>query len=242
MLYRDGRLIVISAMPKSGSTFLSRAVSAASGYSHSFLAYAYGNGEQELYLPSVIDAYGRGTVTQQHFRANPHNLEILETYGIRPIVLTRNVFDALVSARDHLVKENLDNLPGLQAPRNFRALAPERQLDFVIDLFAPWYLSFYVSWFRAEAAGVPFLWMTYEDAIVDWPGAVGRVLEFGGRPASPEDVTRAVAGMASAPLQHTRLNHGTAGRGAFLLSAAQRERILRMTRYYTTVDFSRITG
>lgn len=240
-LHRDGRLIVISAMPKSGSTFLSRAVASASGYAHSFLAYAYGNAEQELYLPAVIDAYGRGTVTQQHFKANQHNLEILNAFRIRPVVLTRNVFDALVSARDHLVQENLANLPGVHVSREFRDLEPERQLDFVIDLFAPWYVAFFVSWHHAEGAGVPFLWMTYEEAVADWPGAVSRVLEFGGRSRPAEDVAGAVAALTGAPRERTRLNHGTVGRGVSLLSLAQRERVLRLTRHYSAVDFSRIT-
>ena len=233
-------MIVISAMPKSGSTFLARAVAEATGYQHTYLAYAYGNGEQELYLPNVIDAYGRGTVTQQHFKANQHNLEILKDYAIRPVVLIRNIFDALVSVRDHLAQERLDNLPGVHVGTEFRELEPAQQIDFVTDMVAPWYVAYFVSWHAADAAGVPFLWLSYEDAAADWPGAVARVLAHGGLSRPAPDIARAVDVTAQKPRQHIRLNRGVAGRGESTLSACQRERVMRLARHYPSVDFSRI--
>ena len=81
------------------------------GYAHSYLAFAYKNVEQELYLPRIVDNYGKGVVVHQHFKANEPNLDLLMEFSIQPIVLVRNVFDVLVSLRDHLNKYALDNIP-----------------------------------------------------------------------------------------------------------------------------------
>ncbi len=238
-LSRDGRMIVVSSMPKSGSTFLTRSIAAVTGYEHSYLACSYGNVDQEIYLPKVIDAYGRGTVTQQHFKANDHNLELLKFYGIRPVVLVRNLFDVLVSVRDHLVNENLHNLPGAHVPDRLLDLSVERQIDFIVDLIAPWYIGYIASWARAEANGFPFLWMSYEDAVADWPGAVSQVLSFYGITRPRDAVVSAVESVRQGPQKKNRFNRGIVGRGSTILSSRQRERVIRLTEYYCC-DFSRI--
>lgn len=239
ILHAGNRMIVISAMPKSGSTFLTRSIAATTGYRHSYLACSYGNVDQELYLPKIIDAYGRGTVTQQHFKANEHNLELLQFYGITPVVLVRNIFDVLVSARDHLVHENLHNLPGIHVGADFLEFDHERQMDFVVDFIAPWHIGYFASWCQAEANGFRFQWMSYEESVVDWPRAVSRVLEFYGVPRTQEEITQAVEMLTKAPREKTRINQGVAGRGYTHLSAAQRDRVVQLTEYYNC-DFSRI--
>ena len=239
--YRDGRYIMISSMPKSGSSFLTRALAAATGYRHSYLAYEYGNLEQELYLPKVVDAYGVGTVTQQHFKANQANLSLMKTFGIRPIVLVRNLFDIIVSLRDHLMNENMSNLPGLEVDPNFRQQELSRQIDFVVDLCVPWYLGYYVSWCQAEAASaIDFHWLQYEQAIRDWPSCVRRVLTFCSLSTAAERAEQSVQQALSMNRSEIRLNRGISGRGAVTLSQAQRERVRQLARYYPTTDFSRI--
>jgi hypothetical protein len=56
-------------MPKSGSTFTRRVLSEATGYEYVDLSYAYERTEQDLYLPKVIDAYGRSGVRGSSSRA-----------------------------------------------------------------------------------------------------------------------------------------------------------------------------
>jgi len=238
--YRDARMIVISAMPKSGSSFLAQALEEIMGYKHGYFAGAFSNIEQELYLPRLIDAYGVGTVTQQHFKANSTNLEILRRYGIRPVVLVRNIFDALVSARDHLVQESRDNFPAVYATQDFATFDLERQMDFVIDMIAPWYVTYYVSWLKAEQGGCPFLWISYEEAIRDWHGTIARVLDYYGIVKSADDIDRALASMQRKPRRKTRLNQGVIGRGKMTLNENQRRRVLQLTRHYPSMDFSRV--
>lgn len=238
-MYSDSRMIVLSSMPKSGSTFLARSLVDVTGYRDISLACAWGNVEEELYLPKVIDAYGRGTVAKQHFRANSHNIEVLETYRIRPVVLVRNVFDAFVSVRDHFEHESLHNLPGLYVDDRLLELDFERQMDFIIDIMGPWYIGYFVSWCKAEASGVPFLWMSYEDAIADWPSAVSRVLEYYGVHRPLSEIIAATDTLTHGPRRESRLNQGIVGRGNRMLSPSQRKKLVQLTRYYDC-DFSRI--
>jgi len=112
MRYGDCRSVFVAAMPKSGSSFLARALCEATTYRHSYCDFSYANIEQELYLPRLVDIYGKGTVVQQHVLANEPNLLLFKEFGIRPIVLVRNLFDLVISVRDHLLTERLDGLPG----------------------------------------------------------------------------------------------------------------------------------
>lgn len=236
-----GKYIVLSSMPKSGSTFMAKALATLTGYEHTYFAFVYGNVEQELYLPKVVDAFGSGTVVQQHFKANPGNLQILNSYGIRPMVLVRSLPDLMVSARDHLLKENLNNLPGLQVHPEFPAFSPERQLDFVVDMFAPWYIGYFVSWTRAHLEQkVPVHWIRYETISRDWPGGILEAAKYLGLECTAEDVSRALATVEAAPASSRRLNVGVAGRGKQQLSEPQIERLRTLAGYYPGVDFSPI--
>jgi hypothetical protein len=60
----------VTAMPKSASTFLHRALLDLTGFGTAYFASTYGNIEQELYRPRLIDSYDVATVMQQHVRAS----------------------------------------------------------------------------------------------------------------------------------------------------------------------------
>ena len=211
------------------------------GYEHSYFAFAYYNIEQELYLPRLIDAYGRGTVTQQHFRANPPNLEILRQFGIRPVVLVRNIFDVIVSMRDHLLRERLDNLPSVYAPIQFAEFDDEKQIDYLITYVAPWLITFYVSWHNAFVTReYDFCWLSYEDMIRNWPTAIANILKFYNQQKTSAEIEIVLHRMSKTSGSSTRFNQGVSGRGHQLMSLAQKERIQDMTQAYSDVDFAKI--
>jgi Sulfotransferase domain len=240
-VFSDGKYLVLAAMPKSGSTFLSHTLCALTGYRHYYLACAYDNIEQEIYLPRVIDGFGSGRVVQQHFKANGPNLEVLNRFDIKPIVVVRNIFDLAASIRDHLVTERLDNLPAVYPPGDFLTFSPSRQLDFVIDMIVPWYITYYVSWRQAEKKKqIEFLWVVYEELVADWSAGIRRILDFLGMQKPDAAIARAIQTTRAEPKERTRLNVGVPGRASALLSDSQRERIVRLTQYYPNVDFNRI--
>jgi hypothetical protein len=232
----DIRCLVIAAMPKTGSTFLSHIMCKLLGYQHSYFASAYYNIEQELYQPRIVDAYGRGTVVQQHIRANAPNLELFRRYGLRPTVLVRNLFDVLASLRDHLNRERLDNIPSLYVPAGYREMSPERQFDFLVSFYAPWLLSFYASWVEAERhQQLEFMWLRYEDCLPDYATAVRAMVDFHRLGATPQDIEAALRDPGDQATR--RFNKGVAGRGLALLTPTQLRTIEDMARCYGTVDF-----
>jgi hypothetical protein len=239
-LFRKGAYIFLACMPKSGSTFLARAIEDVTGFPHTRLCYAHERNEQELYLPKLVDTYTKSIVTQQHIKATGPNLNLFVRFGIRPVIVTRNLFDVIVSIRDYLCNEGVFGFPSLYATDHFLTIPEEEQFDFLITFAAPWYFNFYASWYDAAHDGqIDTLWLTYEELTADWVDGIERVLAFYGQQSSHDEVVAAVRRMQGDP-EKSRLNKGVAGRGMELLSAAQRDRLATMAAFYPWVDFGPI--
>jgi hypothetical protein len=240
LLRGRGEFIFVSAMPKSGSTFLSRTIAQITGFNYEPMISGFERNEQELYLPKLVDNYNRPTVTQQHTKATGPNLDLFNRFGIRPVILVRNIFDVVLSIRDYLLKEGVAHFPSLYATEHFTTLSRDEQYDFIITFAIPWYFNFYVSWFDATRdKRIEALWLTYENLIEDWVAGISAVLEFYDIEHSEADVRSSVEMMQRRPAD-TRMNKGVAGRGETGLSAAQKDRIITMKQYYPWVDFSRM--
>src|SRR5262249_44452981 len=88
-----GNHIFIACVPKSASTFLKNLLVNVTGYRDLFTVYAAGQNEHEVYLPTLRESAHLDTVTQQHCRASDANIHLMQAFGIRPVVLVRNIFD-----------------------------------------------------------------------------------------------------------------------------------------------------
>ena len=231
---RRGHCLFMTGIPKSGSTFLVTALAEATGFLPFFLGFHHLN-EQDLYLPKLIDSYSMNVVSHHHTRATKPNLELMREFRIRPVILTRDIFDALVSLRDHLENESRAT-PVIAVTDDFFDQSPERQYDFLIDLALPWYIAFYASWAAAHGAGeIDALWLHYEDVMADRAEALSRILDFYGLKRDQGDIERAIA--AAAGSGEVRLNIGVTGRGRALLSEHQKDRMRALTRHHPGVDF-----
>lgn len=237
LLRGRGEFIFVSAMPKSGSTFLARSLCEITGFEHTRLTYKFERNEQELYLPKLVDNYSRSIVTQQHTRATLPNLQLFRRFEIRPVILLRNIFDVVPSIRDYLLKEGVEGFPSIYATEHFRTLSDTEQYDFLITFAMPWYFDFYASWFDAARDGnIDTLWLTYEELVKDWAAGIRSVLDFYRQEHSEAEVQSALETMKQRR-QQTRMNKGVVGRGQ-ALTQAQKDRIIGMTRFYPWVDFS----
>ena len=233
-----GPSVFVACMPRTGSTFLATALSEVTGFPLVDLRFTFAWSEVELYMPRMVDAYGYGTVAQEHVRATQANLNLIRDLGIRPVILVRDLADITVSVREYL----------LHAPYTWPTLVTtafvesdeSTQYDQIIDLGLPWFIGFYVSWYKATCdSGIDALWVKYEDNITDWPKAVTRILEFYRLPYEPQRVSTALEGVTRDKERH-RFNMGVVGRGRDRLTDLQLGRIVAMTRFYPDVDFSMI--
>ena len=232
-----GRHIFIACVPKSGSTFLKNVLVGLTGYRDAFMVYSAQQFEQELYPPMLVRSAKNDTVTQQHCRATDANVQMMQAFGIRPVVLVRNIFDSVMSLLDFYTAG-----ASYQSffRDDFQGLDDETKIDLLIDNFVPWYFQFVSSWSRAEKHGsLEIMWLSYEGLIADKSARIQDVLRFYGLGASQKGVDQRIKG-AEGEKSRTRFNKGVAGRGVSGLNERQKEKIRRLTRYYPTTDFSRI--
>ncbi len=233
-----GRHLFIACVPKSASTFLKNLLVNMTGYRDLFSVYAAGQSEHELYLPSIRDNAHLNTVTQQHCRAADANVHIMQGFGIRPIVLVRNIFDSVMSLLDFY------NIQGAFQNSYFRAdfqsLDDETKVDLLIDNVIPWYFQFVASWDLVERQRrLEIKWLSYEELIGDKTAAVTDVLRFYGLGAAPKAIETKIKETESEG-RKIRFNKGVSGRGKTGLTDEQKERIRRLSKYYPTTDFGRI--
>ncbi|MBA3570314.1 MAG: sulfotransferase domain-containing protein, partial [Pyrinomonadaceae bacterium] len=177
------------------------------------------------------------TVTQQHCRASDANVHLMQAFGIRPVVLVRNIFDSVMSLLDFYNQ-------GAFQTSYFRAdwpvLDEETKIDLLIENVIPWYFQFVASWDLAEKQQrLELHWLSYEDLIADKPSSVLKVLEFYGLGASRRGVEERIGEIESEE-RKIRFNKGVTGRGRTGLNNRQNEQIRRLTRYYPSTDFGRL--
>ncbi len=232
-----GKHLLIACMPKSGSTFLLATLRALTGWAEAHFAYAYLQNEQELYLPNVLQAARDNTVTKLHCRATGPNMQILQAFAIRPIVLVRSFPDIVLSLCDFYDQGAIVNtFYGDVWP----TLDEQGKYDLIIDHVMPWYAGFYASWERAQRLGrLNCLFVIYREMVADKPAMVARIADFLGLRKTAEEcaaAVRAVDGNAAG----TRFNRGIIGRGARTLSAEQMARLRRLVTVYGNVDLKRI--
>lgn len=233
-----GRHLFIACVPKSASSFLKTLLINLTGYRDMFSVYAAGQSEHELYLPTIREFAHLDTVTQQHCRASDANVHLMQAFGIRPIVLVRNIFDSVMSLLDFY--NNQGAFFNSYFRGDFQSLDETTKVDLLIDNVIPWYFQFVASWDLVERQQrLEIKWLRYEDLTTDKTTVLRDVLEFYGLGA-PEKAVEAKVREAELEARSIRFNKGVAGRGKTGLNDIQKERIRRLSSYYPTTDFGLI--
>jgi hypothetical protein len=225
--------ILIACMPKSASTFLTRAVSGLPGIKNVSLVAGYGRREQELDTTKLARHSLKGYVAQHHLRYSEATGALIRKRGISPIVLSRNLFDVVTSIRDHLRNESVEMPMAWFAPEH--AAMPDDKLDEMIaDHVMPWYVQFFFSWQHCPEA----LYARYEDVKNNPEAVVGRIASYAGVKTDMQTIQKAVASArAAAP----RLNKGVSGRGK-QISPRAKNHILRLASRYPKIDWVPVLG
>ena len=232
-----GRHLFIACVPKSGSTFLKNVLLSLTGYGDAFIAFTPGQFEQDLYLPGVINVARSDTVTQLHSRASDANVQMMQAFEIKPVVLVRNIFDAVVSLLDFYDGGAFSNT---FFRADYKSLDDQTRIDLLIDNLVPWYFQFVASWSLAEKQGrLEIFWLSYEELINDKPGSITSVLKFYGLGAPLRGIEQRVKETESKK-GRTRFNKGLVGRGDARLSEDQKARICSYARYFPSTDFSKV--
>ena len=139
-----------------------------------------------------------------------------------PIILTRNIFDSLVSAHDHLYDYHVNSLKnntepflveGFQEiPKNFTSLDLDTRLKIICSICGPWYIKFYISWKRyAEKIEKEYLWITYENHILNQEKFINKISEF--LKLENSEINNLSCFFKKPNRFKSRFNYGVVGRG-----------------------------
>lgn len=223
--------ILIACMPKSGSTYLSNAISRLPRFRKTSLVTHYGRTEQDLDLRLALRKSRHNYVCQHHVRYNEKTSDVINRFGVTPIVLVRNVFDCVPSIRDHLRKE------AVESPTAYFFNAHPQMSDnnlerMIVQLVIPWYIQFYVSWKQCADAH----WVTYDEVVQSPEDTLHRILRSTG---APHDLKTIRQCLAEAQDSADRRNVGLSGRGT-QLHKENKDTIRSYCSFYPDVDFSLI--
>ncbi len=208
--------ILIACFPKSGSTYLCKVLADLTGMQRTNFAHARIHGwyvEQDLYEPTLKAHRREPAIVHQHVKGTPPNLHLMKEYGIRPIILVRNLADTLLSLHDHLDREG-PALPTGFVPRHYFEMDVESRLMYLIRMHLPWYFNFLVAW-QDAMVDIPQRWLSYEQLFTDRVATVLDVCEYYGIEATREEVNASLVRL-DADANATRKNVGKSGRGAAL--------------------------
>ena len=228
--------LLLACQPKSGSTFLKNVLAEVTGFRDIYLFHAAELSAQDIFYPILLEFADTPTVTHQHCRATEANLQILQAFGMRAVVLVRNLHDVLVSLREFFTGGAIVGTR-FDVPA-WHTLSLEQQMDLLIDLVVPWHLEFLASWQQAEREKrLPILWLTYEEAMRDKQGTIDRILDFHHLSISSEKIQSSITSVLATP-EKNRMNKGISGRGDAALTEMQKARIHHLSAYFPSTDFA----
>lgn len=231
----DGSNILIACMQKSGSSWLREMIGAFEFVDIQYVSPRHDRREQELDLSLLSKPRPRHFVAQHHVRATGTTEYAVANHNITTVVLVRNLFDNLVSARDQFQKGRTV-APQFYIDDRFKTWDRERQYWFLVDFYVPWVINFLVSWWNSR---IDTLWLTYDILLKDPERALRCVLEQAGFAADVDGVAAVVKHVAESKREKTLFNVAKTGRGAEL-SPEVRNRVRALCDYYPDVPFERM--
>ena len=216
---------LLCALPKSASLHTTQLLALSLGMENHPVGFDRHGGR--IYYPRMVMAKYRGSHTISHCHNPPDapTLKIIKSLGLRPVVLTRNLLDAMVSRRDMLVSAGQAGVLNSQkAIDRFLGASDEEQLDVTIALFATTFLNFAAGWFQhREQSEVSPVFITYEQMVADDVGMVKNVADALNMPFDPDRVREVSAGIRNEGGIH--LSKGVAGRGKTRINERQIDRL-----------------
>lgn len=226
---------IVAAMPKSGSTLLTKLISALPEIYELNACEGYSRNEQELSAMRLMLMDKNGYVSHQHLRYSQVTQKLIEQFNLIPIVVVRDIFDVIISFTDHL-SHTSTVFPMAYAPKDINEWAYEDKSAFMVDMVVPWYLNYFLSWYECPQK----FFVTYQQLIENQAMTLHQIAALGGVFLGFDEIEQIIQNVNGG---YTRKNVGIAGRGQ-QLSQDLKDRIYHMARYYIKghpeVDFRHI--
>lgn len=234
----DRTRILLACMPKSASTFIYNCIGDLPGMNQVQLARPQLRVEQNLDFVHTLRVAHKNFICQMHVRNNENTQNLTREFGVKRVVLVRNLADCLVSTVDHIRNET-DVLVLAHLLPGQRDLDDDALQNLLADHLIPWYISFYLSWLEDKDA----LHIHYDDVRTAPEQTISKIMKFAGADVAEETIAAIVAQRKGSRAKDqkvgSRFNKGVSGRGSAITEYAQ-DRIRTLTKHYPSVDFSPI--
>ncbi|MDX9999092.1 MAG: hypothetical protein WCY15_05685 [Phenylobacterium sp.] len=245
-----GLKIAICCMPKSGSTHIMTSlerlpdIDLAVTYLHKpymnpdFVGAMSVEHEIDELSLLFLEMRGGNWVSHMHTKWTPYTERVFAAHNIRPIVVFRNIFDAIVSMDDMLRKDQVSGFSMIRVPENYAAIPDDERLSFLCGYVGPWYLDYVVSWSRMQG---PHLKLYYEEDVLGFGAqTIAKLRDFLGLSNVTDEQFAEAFQLTDDVKSRSRWNQGVAGRGE-QIPADARERLRTLARIYEKeVDFSKV--
>ncbi|MBS0472660.1 MAG: hypothetical protein JSR60_16420 [Proteobacteria bacterium] len=231
-------ILLLAFAPKAAGTYFRQAAMHAIGGQLIRGEHASGGRDASPYLPTFLatflDADAPPAVMHMHMQALAANRNFIDAFGLKPVIMLRNLPDMLASFLDMLEKHPAARLEGLNCliPPTFTALDRETRTDIVINLIAPWFVSYFATWkaYVDSRPGVVCVldYRAFSDRPVE---ALHRALRHGGFPVSEAQCEAALATVWK-ERENFRFNKAVGGRGQTYFSDDQLSKLEDMLSWY----------
>lgn len=230
--------VVLAFPPKAAGTYLRSATVAATNGQLVRTVHAQGGRDASFYLPTMLLYYAAGIpacpmVTHVHMQALPANRFFMEALDLRPVIMMRSIPDMLASYLDVLVDEPLrgDKWLNIKVPEHYPSLSDTEKGDFIIDMMAPWYVSYFSTWLDYAATDPRVLVLDYNEFRGDPAATLETLLAHSRLPRSRAHCQEALD-LVWAQRTSYRYNKGVSGRGQQRFTPVQIARLQRQVDYY----------
>lgn len=205
-------------------------------------SHAQGGRDGTPYLPNLLACYLDKDlpeiIVHTHMQAFIANRHLLSVLGIRPVIMLRNLPDTLASFLDMLETDPVAREQCLNCvvPDDFVEWSRAQKIDFLLDIIAPWYASYFASWKSfVDEEPEQVCVLHYSDFCQNPAKSVHRALAHAGFSASGDACAAAVERVWP-NRDKLRYNKGKEGRGAGYFSASQLAEITRKLSHYPQLD------
>jgi hypothetical protein len=238
--------VVLAFPPKAAGTYLRSAAIAAVGGKLVRTVHAQGGRDAGFYLPTLLLYFAAGIpacplVTHVHMQALAANRHFIEALDLRPVVMIRSLPDMLASYLDELEDQPLrpDKWLNIKVPDGYPGFSDEQKGDFVIEMIAPWYVSFFSTWLDYGHSDPRVLVLDYNDFRAEPAAVLESLLAHSRLPRPREHCQRALDEVWKERAVF-RFNKGIPGRGRSRFTPAQLIRLRRLVAHYA--DLAPVAG
>jgi len=221
----QGTIIPIAGLFKTGSTFVEKVIN--NVLETELFQISSSHDSSAICEKKLLINYKKTGARHIRLYASELQYELMKKYDITPLFMTRNIFDSLISVKDHINNDNWLIQTGLYIPRYFRELSDEEQNEVMISIVLPYSLNIYNPWLENKN-NIKFKFIKYENMLENKLEFFIEIFDFYGLNVESKKIKEIINKLEKDkkdPNKGIRFNKGIKGRGKNSFSPEQIERI-----------------